>query len=167
MQEIRELWQRLTTSRYTRTLEREVARLRAENRALLNSILGIAGIPPIPVAPFEAALMDMTNMMNTANEFARTGPLQAPQHSSQDTPRTSVPALPRSDKPESGAPARARFSANAGGNRRDGAAARSGSAREVRFNGQPPTNPSPMRRRSWQQINRMLEFESARKRQQD
>lgn len=34
-------------TRYTRTLEDEVARLRAQNRALVNSILGIAGIPPM------------------------------------------------------------------------------------------------------------------------
>jgi len=34
-------------TRYTRALEDEVARLRAENRALVNSILGVAGIPPM------------------------------------------------------------------------------------------------------------------------
>ena len=33
--------------RYVRLLEAEVARLRAENRALLNSVLGTAGVPPI------------------------------------------------------------------------------------------------------------------------
>ncbi len=32
---------------YTRALEEEVARLRAENWALVNSILGVAGIPPV------------------------------------------------------------------------------------------------------------------------
>ena len=32
---------------YTRGLEEEVARLRAENLALVNSILGVAGIPPM------------------------------------------------------------------------------------------------------------------------
>lgn len=37
-------------TRYTRTLEDEVARLRAQNRALINSILGVAGIPPMRVA---------------------------------------------------------------------------------------------------------------------
>lgn len=36
-------------SEYTRALEEEVARLRAENRALVNSILGLAGIPPMSV----------------------------------------------------------------------------------------------------------------------
>jgi len=34
-------------TRYTRTLEEEIARLRAENYALVNSILGVAGIPPM------------------------------------------------------------------------------------------------------------------------
>jgi len=34
-------------SRYVRMLEEEVARLRAENRALVNSLLGTAGFPPI------------------------------------------------------------------------------------------------------------------------
>ena len=33
--------------RYVRMLEEEVARLRAENRALVNSLLGTAGFPPI------------------------------------------------------------------------------------------------------------------------
>ena len=43
------LWQKLTARRYVRVLETEVERLRAENRALMNSILGIAGVPPIQV----------------------------------------------------------------------------------------------------------------------
>ena len=46
---LRTIWLRITASRYTRALEDENARLRAENRALLNSILGIAGIPPLRV----------------------------------------------------------------------------------------------------------------------
>jgi hypothetical protein len=33
--------------RYVRLLEEDVARLRAENRALMNSLLGTAGIPPV------------------------------------------------------------------------------------------------------------------------
>ena len=40
-------WHWLATNRYTRALEEEVARLRAENRALVNSLLGTAGFPPI------------------------------------------------------------------------------------------------------------------------
>ncbi len=46
------IWQGLR-SRYVRELEAEVARLRAENRALLNSLLGTAGIPPLQVEPRE------------------------------------------------------------------------------------------------------------------
>ncbi len=40
-------------SRYVRLLEEEVSRLRAENRALMNSLLGTAGFPPVefPEAP--------------------------------------------------------------------------------------------------------------------
>jgi len=34
-------------SKYVRLLEEEVSRLRAENRALMNSLLGTAGFPPV------------------------------------------------------------------------------------------------------------------------
>jgi hypothetical protein len=48
-----ELVKTLVRSRYVRALEEEVARLRAENRALTNSLLGTAGFPPVdyPEAP--------------------------------------------------------------------------------------------------------------------
>ncbi len=46
---------------YVRTLEEEVARLRAENRALLNSLLGTAGIPPLEI-PGGPARRDGTAM---------------------------------------------------------------------------------------------------------
>src|SRR2546428_12993297 len=49
-------------SRYVRALEAQVAReraeierLRAENRALLNSLLGTAGVPPIEAPPAHPA----------------------------------------------------------------------------------------------------------------
>jgi hypothetical protein len=46
---------RLLRSRYVSSLEDEVTRLRAENRALTNSLLGTAGFPPVeypePVKP--------------------------------------------------------------------------------------------------------------------
>jgi len=53
MSDMRELLQRFLRSRYLTLLETEVTRLRAENRALLNSLLGTAGFPPIetPEAP--------------------------------------------------------------------------------------------------------------------
>ena len=47
---MRVLWNwvaRLTKSRYVGLLEGEVERLRAENRALTNSLLGTAGFPPV------------------------------------------------------------------------------------------------------------------------
>jgi len=108
---LRDIWERLTTTSYARMLETElmrteeiVALLRAENRALLNSILGIAGVPPIPDEHRSAA----------GNEnFTPSG---SAWHASADTNRE-------------------------------------GAARVA----------SPMRRRSWQQINRMLELESSKK----
>ena len=36
-------------TRYVVMLEEEVARLRAENRAMLNSLLGTAGFPPVEI----------------------------------------------------------------------------------------------------------------------
>jgi hypothetical protein len=50
----------LPRRRYLRSLEEEVARLRAENRALLNSLLGTAGIAPLetpgPAGPSHAPI---------------------------------------------------------------------------------------------------------------
>src|ERR1700685_3839374 len=51
MMKLMEWIRRVSSTKYTRALEADVARLRAENRALLNSILGIAGVPPITVLP--------------------------------------------------------------------------------------------------------------------
>jgi hypothetical protein len=112
---LREIWRRITTTQYTRTLEAELvhahtenALLRAENRALLNSILGIAGVPPIPVegpaSPIPGTRLGLA---------APTGPLS---HAPADTNRSGLGRVA-----------------------------------------------APMRRRSWQQIYRMLEFESAKK----
>lgn len=44
---MRRFLQRLIQGRYVALLEDEVARLRAENRALTNSLLGTAGFPPV------------------------------------------------------------------------------------------------------------------------
>jgi len=52
---MRDFLERLLGGRYLAMLEAEVARLRAENRALTNSLLGTAGFPPVeypePVKP--------------------------------------------------------------------------------------------------------------------
>src|ERR1700686_1417216 len=44
---MRDLLHRLLQGRYVGLLEAEGARLRAENRALTNSLLGTAGFPPV------------------------------------------------------------------------------------------------------------------------
>jgi hypothetical protein len=113
---LRTLWQRITTTRYTRALEAEVTReraenqrLRAENRALLNSILGIPGVPPLPVVVAPPGLPAVAGV--------------ASPESHHDLPVDARSSLPK----------------------QNGSVA------------------IPMRRRSWQQINRMLEFESAKK----
>jgi hypothetical protein len=43
LEKLKQLWR----SNYVRLLEEEVSRLRAENRALMNSLLGTAGFPPV------------------------------------------------------------------------------------------------------------------------
>jgi hypothetical protein len=55
-------WRQAVRSRYVRLLEEQVAReraeverLRAENRAMLNSLLGTAGVPPIETPPAHSA----------------------------------------------------------------------------------------------------------------
>jgi hypothetical protein len=52
-----EFVKRFLKTRYVGMLEEEVGRLRGENRALLNSLLGTAGFPPVefaePVKPVE------------------------------------------------------------------------------------------------------------------
>jgi hypothetical protein len=50
---MKDFLERLFRGRYVGLLEEEVARLRAENRALTNSLLGTAGFPPVeyPEAP--------------------------------------------------------------------------------------------------------------------
>jgi hypothetical protein len=127
-----EIFRRFTTTRYARTLEAElarertvnaqqgieigkqdgeIARLRAENRALLNSILGIAGVPPV-----SASLDDLAA---TQNEIATQLP----------TARTANHSRSRANPP--------------------------------------PHVAAPTRRRSWPQIHRRLEFDSAQKEKPD
>ena len=44
---MKDFLERLLRGRYVGLLEGEVCRLRAENRALMNSLLGTAGFPPV------------------------------------------------------------------------------------------------------------------------
>jgi hypothetical protein len=118
---IREILQRITATRYTRALEAEVLRLRAENRALLNSILGIAGVPPITV-PDSVAIGN-----SPAAVFGRPSRIQG-----EASPKKQSPG-----------------------------------ARSANVKTQGPNAVAPMRRRSWHQIYRMLEIDSASKKPGD
>jgi hypothetical protein len=124
--QIANIWRRLTTTRHARTLEAElaleravivrldaaiaqqgaeisqqgteVARLRAENRALLNSILGIAGVPPVAASPDDLAATQSRNatpppVARTANHSRSRA--NAPQHVAAPTRRRSWPQIHR------------------------------------------------------------------------
>jgi len=56
---IKDFFERLLRGRYVGLLEGEVLRLRSENRALTNSLLGTAGFPPVDF-PAEAKPQHMT-----------------------------------------------------------------------------------------------------------
>jgi len=138
--EFRTIWRRVATTRYTRNLECEVARLRAENRALLNSILGIAGVTPITVTEPELAAMaansrgavDTPTIVSAANELSNLAAAN-------------------------GADARAAVSEDLGRN----AKSRAGRPEKRSTSG---AQAVPLvRRRSWQQVNRGLELNSAKK----
>jgi len=143
---LRVIWLRVTASSYTRVLENENARLRAENRALLNSILGIAGIPPLRV--------------DVGIERQRRRDL-------------SIAANVRKGGPPSDGPYGCQLGDSAADNRDSQGASVAGgvslaapSADETRRVARAkglvvPAN--PLRRRSWQQIGRMLEIENARR----
>ena len=112
--------------RYTRALEDEVARLRAENWALVNSILGVAGIPPMRMVAVARAL--------------RTDPESHVR--SRDVSGTDIRNL-------GGSPGKTSRQPDA--NRPAG--------RELQLAGE---GAAPLRKRSWQQIERAREIEDAR-----
>jgi hypothetical protein len=120
--DFRELLSRATSTKYTRTLEAEVTRLRAENRALLNSILGIAGIPPVVVG--DNGVSTSPGARTSPGKFATNGGGASVTARPKRVPPRSILGTNTEQKP---AP--------------------------------------PMRRRSWHQIYRMLEINSARKKQ--
>lgn len=118
---LRELLQRVTSSKYTRMLEADLARMRAENRALLNSILGIAGVPPL---------------IATENDVSASPALQKSAVRAALTGKSAIKT------------------------------SRSGRAAPAGVSGAAVTDKvPPMRRRSWHQIYRMLEINSARKKE--
>jgi len=160
MVSIHQIWRRITSTHYTRALETELTRqrakivlLRAENRALLNSILGIAGIPPIPIGlPGRPPSVPADEPGSSGTTFTPLSPAvghsESPTHSSGGDESLSAPT---SSSPQTAAQS-------------DSSSRKSGTR-----NGSPLSPSStgtrlaaPIRRRSWHQINRMLELESSR-----
>jgi hypothetical protein len=72
-------------TRYTRMLEEEVARLRAENRALVNSILGVAGIAPMRMASRAKAFAETNQRLFAARDTVKT-----PDGAGAARPKTSA-----------------------------------------------------------------------------
>jgi hypothetical protein len=165
---LREIWSHITSTRHLRVLESEVARqcaaiasqqneiarLRAENRALLNSILGIAGIPPIlqegildtPLPSSVSPPAKCHSESTAADDESRS----TPSHSSITAAEknSSGSQSPRNDIPPKPSP-------------------ESSSLRSSSASSRPPSPrrhlATPLRRRSWHQITRTLELESAKK----
>jgi hypothetical protein len=133
---LREIWRRLVATKYTDVLEREVARLRAENRALLNSILGIAGVPPIVVGADASATQAALGSSDVPTESGRTAAPQSIRGGDKSAASANVSEVSASQTAKR-APA---------GPGMKGVAA-------------------PMRRRSWHQIYRILEIDAARKKE--
>jgi len=168
-------WQNAEIAR----LREEIVRVRAENRALLNSILGIAGIPPIPVAFQDARVLETPNTNSAApprcHPAAQSGPEAPAWSTSADKPHllgtpvasstraenehplgnasASGPVSPFSDSSDTEVGDRVEHIA-AHKTQVDAAIAGGKGLQKVT---------APMRRRSWQQINRTLEIEAARK----
>jgi hypothetical protein len=141
MTKLRQIWQRITTTRHTRALEAEVSRqraeidrLRAENRALLNSILGIAGVPPITVSAEDLSTAAHHSPAPSGAGVSSVGAQHAApgEDSCQDAAHPAISSVGATQS----------------------AGRKTPRARQIA---------APVRRRSWHQINRMLEFESARK----
>jgi hypothetical protein len=133
---LREMWRRLVATRYTGALEREVARLRQENRALLNSILGIAGVPPIVVAADDpAARVAVSASLMTATPLGSAAP-ESERNAGKTATIENASAL----------------------------SANQIAKRATAEHGMKPVA-APMRRRSWHQIYRILEIDAARKKE--
>jgi hypothetical protein len=173
------IWRRLTTTRYARALEAElgvertvvalqdaeinrqaaeIARLRDENRAMLNSILGIAGVPPLPaslddLAAVQASLHVSAPLSSTGNPACATSNTQQ----NRASPAANTIAGDFCTAGVSPAPLHSNSSSPV-------ARTATSSQSRPRANSAPHVA-APMRRRSWPQINRLLEFASAQKEQ--
>jgi hypothetical protein len=150
MMKPREIWRQIArlydaageSSSRIRALESEVARLRAENRALLNSILGIAGMKPLPPEPpatvFNTPAAIAGHSESSTHSRAADRPLSTPTAASSSTGVAN--ALPPR-QPET----------------------RNGSSQLSPVPKSRQLHAPAHRRRSWHQINRILEIQSSRK----
>ena len=138
------LWQGIVSRRWNRSLEdeiarqrEEIARLRTENRALLNSILGIAGMKPLAVPP-QASFTSFT-----------APPTPAGHSESSPFPRMAGRTIPASTSPDSGGDVVSGLP-------------QAKTRNDSRFapSSQTALHATPHRRRSWHQINRLLELQS-------
>ena len=107
-----EFWHWLVSSRYTQALENEVVRLRAENRALVNSVRSVAGLPPLRLGANIQGASGDTKGNSTAALARRLGEKQTVRDTGIKNQRSSELGVP------------------------------------------------PVRRRSWQQVGRLLERQS-------
>ena len=167
MNAIRQLWQRITRTKYARELEFELARqgaeidrLRTENRALLNSILGVAGIPPLTI-PAQSHSESVTRPLADDDSIFRPPP-PANHAGQKGLPGPGIAGLPGRRLVEPGRSAEPGRSDSLGESLHSEQSTR---PRNDSLHSSPRMHPvaPPHRRRSWHQINRILEIESARK----
>jgi hypothetical protein len=144
MTKLRRLWQSFVSS-HRRALEPELARLRdensrlrAENRALLNSILGIAGMKPLPPD---------TAFTTTPATVGHSEPSTLSRAPDQPLPTPASPVGGPASRPPNDVSSAPRQRQS--GTRNDSRTAVSLRAK-------------PRERRSWHQITRLLEFQSLR-----
>ncbi len=126
------------------SLQSEISRLRDENRALLNSILGIAGMKPLPPLPISA-----TASFHTPPAAAGHSESSPPSRAADRPLSTSTASSSPADVPST-PPLRQSETRNGSSH-----PAPASSPRQIRT--------PPHRRRSWHQINRLLEIQSTRK----
>ena len=145
-------------TRYTRALEEEIARLRGENRALVNSIQGVAGIPPMRAAAPRSS-NDETFVGATLGSPGRGEPRPHENRiAGRDDGSYAVgaalrrPPLIRGNSEQNTASLTPRAAAQL--SRHSSLACPERSRRATRH--------CSSRRRSWQQIGRALEIEDAR-----
>lgn len=159
---------RLLNRSYECALEEEVARLRAENRGLVNSILGLAGIPPMRVLEVRGLRLEVRKGQANEIPVGKTqgswfgARIQGRPHRNQIN--TGAHATPSSSKMRF---ARQPPTLNEG---EESVACRERGLRRgtrhlatgTQFVAKEENSTRPLRRRSWQQIGRALEVEDAR-----